>query len=71
MTDDLKKAVAGGANAGQIKALARKNNLMLLVEHGIRKFATGVTAINEVTRVMSGDKPAGGSGKTAAMPAQK
>jgi type II secretory ATPase GspE/PulE/Tfp pilus assembly ATPase PilB-like protein len=71
MTDDLKKAVAGGANAGQIKALARKNNLMLLVEHGIRKFATGVTAINEVTRAMSAEKPSAAGGRTAITPTQK
>ncbi len=44
--------------------------MMFLIEHGIRKFATGVSAINEVTRVL-GDKPAGGSGKTGVMPPQK
>jgi type II secretory ATPase GspE/PulE/Tfp pilus assembly ATPase PilB-like protein len=66
VTDEIKKALLSGANINQIKALARKNNLLFLIEHGIRKFATGVTAINEVTRVMNpergGNPPAGRSG---------
>jgi type II secretory ATPase GspE/PulE/Tfp pilus assembly ATPase PilB-like protein len=71
VNDEIKRAMSSGVNVNQIRVMARKNNLLLLVEHGIRKFATGVTAINEVTRVISGDKPSGGSGKTASMPAQK
>ena len=39
-----------------IKAIARKNHMILMTEHGIRKFANGITAINEVTRVMSAEK---------------
>jgi general secretion pathway protein E len=69
LTDDMRKALASGANQNQIRAMARKNNLMLLVEHGIRKFATGVTAINEITRVLGGsEKPAG---KTNVLASQK
>lgn len=67
VTDDIKKAIAGGATGAQVKTLARKNNLLLLIEHGIRKFATGVTAINEVTRVMNVEKPPPSAGKTGIM----
>jgi type II secretory ATPase GspE/PulE/Tfp pilus assembly ATPase PilB-like protein len=69
ITDDMKKALASGVSQNQIRAMARKNNLMLLVEHGIRKFATGVTAINEVTRVISGGEKT--AGKSGVMPSQK
>ncbi len=68
VSDEIKRAMSSGVSINQIRVMARKNNLILLVEHGIRKFATGVTAIHEVTRVISGDKPAS---KTGAMPAQK
>jgi type II secretory ATPase GspE/PulE/Tfp pilus assembly ATPase PilB-like protein len=56
--DEVKKAIQGNANENQIKAIARKQNMILLVEHGIRKFASGITAINEVTRVLSNEKSA-------------
>jgi type II secretory ATPase GspE/PulE/Tfp pilus assembly ATPase PilB-like protein len=62
VTDEIKRAIKSNANQSQIKSLARKNNMILLVEHGIRKFASGVTAINEVTRVMQADKAAKSSG---------
>jgi general secretion pathway protein E len=58
VTDEIRKAIAAKANHNQLKALLRKQNFILLVEHGIRKFASGVTAINEVTRVLAdGSKP--------------
>lgn len=71
ITDEMKKVLSGGGNMNQIKVLARKNNLLFLVEHGIRKFAAGVTAIHEVTRVMSPPGGGGPSGKTGGMQAQK
>jgi general secretion pathway protein E len=71
VTDEIKKALAAGTTASQIKTLARKGNLLLLVEHGIRKFATGVTAMHEVTRVLNPDKPAPAAGKSAVAVAQK
>ncbi|MCL2648351.1 MAG: Flp pilus assembly complex ATPase component TadA [Phycisphaerales bacterium] len=58
INDEMRKAMKNNANESQIKAIARKNHMILMTEHGIRKFATGITAINEVTRVMSADKPA-------------
>jgi type II secretory ATPase GspE/PulE/Tfp pilus assembly ATPase PilB-like protein len=66
VTDEMKKAIKANANQNQIKSIARKNNMILLVEHGIRKFASGVTAINEVTRVLGADKPASAKGEAAA-----
>ncbi len=71
ITDEIKKALAANANTNQVKALARKNNMILLVEHGIRKFASGVTAINEVTRVLAPEKGAPASASSGVMPAQK
>ena len=58
VNDELRKAIGAKANHNQLKALLRKQNFILLVEHGIRKFASGITAINEVTRVLAdGSKP--------------
>jgi type II secretory ATPase GspE/PulE/Tfp pilus assembly ATPase PilB-like protein len=71
ITDDIRKALTKGATGAQVKTLARKNNLILLIEHGIRKFATGVTAINEVTRVMNEKPPPPAAGRTGIMPPQK
>jgi type II secretory ATPase GspE/PulE/Tfp pilus assembly ATPase PilB-like protein len=72
VNNDIKKALLSGANINQIKALARKNNLVFLIEHGIRKFAAGVTAINEVTRVMNPEKGATpAAARTGVMPSQK
>ncbi len=71
ITDEMKQAITGGANMNQVKLLARKNNMMLLVEHGIRKFAAGITTIHEVTRVMAEKAPAQGAGKSGVADAQK
>ncbi|HEY4329584.1 MAG TPA: ATPase, T2SS/T4P/T4SS family [Phycisphaerae bacterium] len=68
VTDEIKQALAAGTSVNQIKVLARKNNLILLIEHGIRKFAGGVTAIHEVTRVINPDKPSAASGKSGIAP---
>jgi type II secretory ATPase GspE/PulE/Tfp pilus assembly ATPase PilB-like protein len=56
VNDEMKKAIKANANQNQIKSIARKNNMILLVEHGVRKFASGITAIKEVTRVLAADK---------------
>jgi len=60
INDEMRKAMINNANESQIKAIARKNHMILMTEHGIRKFATGITAINEVTRVMSSEKSKSG-----------
>ncbi|HUO07721.1 MAG TPA: ATPase, T2SS/T4P/T4SS family [Phycisphaerae bacterium] len=69
VNDEIRKAIAAKANHSQLKALLRKQNFILLVEHGIRKFASGVTAINEVTRVLA--PPSAGGGSKAGVPAPK
>jgi type II secretory ATPase GspE/PulE/Tfp pilus assembly ATPase PilB-like protein len=58
VTDEMKEAILGGANLQGVRGLARKNNMMLLVEHGFRKFASGLTSIQEVARVMTPEKTA-------------
>lgn len=57
VTPEMRKAISEG-NLQLVASLARRNNMMLLVEHGIRKFAAGVTSINEVLRVMAAEKNA-------------
>jgi general secretion pathway protein E len=56
INDEIRQAVLAKANHTQIRALARKNRFSLLTENGIRKFAGGITAMNEVTRVLATDK---------------
>ncbi len=56
ISDDIRQAVASGASLEQIKALARRDNMMLVVEHGIRKFASGITSMQEVLRVCGMEK---------------
>ena len=70
ITAEMRKAIADG-NLQQVRALARKNNMMLLVEHGIRKFASGVTSIQEVLRVVAPDKGATPSAQSGVHSAQK
>ncbi len=65
INDDIRKALASNKTIDEIRTLARKNHLMLLVEHGIRKFAVGLTSIQEVLRVCSPEKPARGSAAPA------
>lgn len=56
VNDAIRSAIASGKSLEDIRTLARKNNMMLLVEHGIRKFALGITSIQEVLRVCSTEK---------------
>ena len=49
--------VARGRPVDEIRNAARKNGMMMLVEHGIRKFALGITSIQEVTRALSSERP--------------
>ena len=68
INDEIRKAVASNKTIDEIRTLARKNHLMLLVEHGIRKFAGGLTSIQEVLRVCSPEKPARGQAAPAQPP---
>lgn len=73
LTPEMRRAIMGGAALKEIQAAARKNNMSLLVENGIRKFAVGLTSINEVLRVVTPEK-GGGTNPSAAsgvLPAQK
>jgi type II secretory ATPase GspE/PulE/Tfp pilus assembly ATPase PilB-like protein len=67
VNDAICAAIASGKSHEEIRTLARKNNMMLLVEHGIRKFALGITSIQEVLRVCATEKnPPGKSPRTSA-----
>jgi general secretion pathway protein E len=70
VNDEMRKALNANANVTQLKAIGRKSNMILLVEHGIRKFAAGITAINEVTRVV-GEKPSAPPQKGKGPPVKK
>lgn len=56
VTPEMREMIARGKSIEDIRNLARKNGMMMLVEHGIRKFALGITSIQEVLRVCSADK---------------
>ena len=56
INDEIRRAIATGRPVEEIRTLARKNNMMVLVEHGFRKFALGITSIQEVIRVCTPDK---------------
>ncbi len=58
INDEIRRAIATGRPAEEIRTLSRKNNMMFLVEHGFRKFALGITSIQEVIRVCTPDKKA-------------
>jgi general secretion pathway protein E len=58
ITDEIRNAIISNGTVQAVRAIARKNQMMLLSEHGFRKFATGLTSLNEVARVLQTDKPA-------------
>jgi len=69
LNDDIRRRLLEGASLKDVQAMARKNNMALLIEHGIRKFATGITSINEVLRVLQPEKAPGvGAGGGAPRP---
>jgi type IV pilus assembly protein PilB len=53
ITDDMKDGILQGAQAGELKELARKNGMKTLREAGLQKIRDGLTAIPEVMRVTS------------------
>ncbi len=61
VNDDIRTAIREGKTAEEITTLARKAGMVMLVEHGIRKFAMGITSIQEVIRVCSAEKTVGRS----------
>jgi general secretion pathway protein E len=71
LTDEMRKELIAGASLKQIQASARKNNMSLLVESGIRKFAAGLTSINEVLRVVTPEKGTSPSEASGVHPAQR
>lgn len=59
ITDELRQVILSNGTLQQVRSVARKNNMMLLIEHGFRKFASGLTSLNEIARVMTPEKTAG------------
>lgn len=53
ITDDMKDGILQGAQAGELKELARKNGMKTLRESGLQKIRDGMTSIPEVMRVTS------------------
>jgi general secretion pathway protein E len=56
VTPEIRDMIAHGRPVDEIRNAARKNGMMMLVEHGIRKFALGITSIQEITRALSTDR---------------
>ncbi len=50
--DEVRAALMKNSDAGEIKKIAIKNGMTLMVEDGFRKAAAGVTTIEEVLRVI-------------------
>ncbi len=71
INDEIRRAIATGRPVEEIRTLSRKNNMMFMVEHGFRKFALGITSIQEVIRVCTPDKKSASKPKTAATGASK
>jgi len=53
ITDAMKDGILQGAQAGELKELARKNGMKTLREAGLQKIRDGMTSIPEVMRVTS------------------
>ena len=71
INDEIRRAIATGRPVEEIRTLSRKNNMMFMVEHGFRKFALGITSIQEVIRVCTPDKKPASKPKAAASGAPK
>ncbi|MGC8541577.1 MAG: GspE/PulE family protein [Phycisphaerae bacterium] len=71
INDEIRRAIATGRPVEEIRTLSRKNNMMFMVEHGFRKFALGITSIQEVIRVCTPDKKTASKPKAAATGASK
>ncbi|MGC8559076.1 MAG: GspE/PulE family protein [Phycisphaerae bacterium] len=56
VTPEIRDMIAHGRPVEEIRNAARKNGMMMLVEQGIRKFALGITSIQEVTRALSAER---------------
>lgn len=57
--DEMRQAILANQSTKQIMHIAKRHNMLTLVEHGILKFAGGTTAIAEVLRVVQPpEKPA-------------
>jgi type II secretory ATPase GspE/PulE/Tfp pilus assembly ATPase PilB-like protein len=57
--DEMRQAILANQSTKQIMHIAKRHNMLTLVEHGILKFAGGTTAIAEVLRVVQpAEKPA-------------
>jgi type II secretory ATPase GspE/PulE/Tfp pilus assembly ATPase PilB-like protein len=56
MTDDLRKLVASGAGAQEIKAQARKDNMITLQHEGLKLVVQGKTSLEELQRIFQPKK---------------
>ncbi|MEZ5949960.1 MAG: hypothetical protein R3C12_12240 [Planctomycetaceae bacterium] len=51
MTDGIRELVAAGKSAAEIKAQARKENMLTFKDDGMRLVAEGITSLDELQRV--------------------
>jgi general secretion pathway protein E len=56
LDNDLRQALLAGTPSKQILVMARKKRMTMLIESGIKKFAQGLTSIQEVLRAVQGEK---------------
>ncbi|MFH0807152.1 MAG: type IV-A pilus assembly ATPase PilB [Elusimicrobiota bacterium] len=55
MSDEMKELILNKEPTHKVKQLARKNGMLTLRESGLRKLLGGVTTVEEVLRVTTGD----------------
>lgn len=68
LDDEIRQALLAGTPTKQIQAIARKKRMTMLIESGIKKFALGLTSIQEVLRVVQGEKQAREKSSSAGQP---
>ncbi len=51
ITDEIRQAVISGASLGDIKKICRRNKMLYLQEHALRKVLEGETSVQEILRV--------------------
>lgn len=56
MSEGLRKLVAGGANAAELKAQARKDNMITLQQEGLKLVVEGKTSLEELQRIFQPKK---------------
>ena len=53
MSEEVRKVILSGADAGQIRDAAIKGGMKTMIEDGMNKVLAGITTIEEILRAIS------------------